>query len=306
MFFFTGYTVTTVLGALLIFAGLLLINEITRRSKLLSIAVYILFPLIMTLFVWPKLAGGNQGGTWFAWVKTYSALAGVLIFLLIRFNEKLARKKWMLFLPAAILALNIAEAIMAEIEAAGMSGEVVAGLVMKGGVWNYLNAAAGLLLILTMTGTFGIRVAKTKSRDMIWPDMGWPWILAYYLWNLSYCYNCISNRSFYAGFLLLTACTLAEFAIRRGAWLQHRAQTLAIFAMFSLTVDYSSYSLFQITSTQQDLPKILLASAALLVNAAVAVNQVRVMRKTGRNPLKEDIYVDEAFYKKNLQANNLH
>lgn len=303
--FFTGYSLQTVLGALVLLGGLLILNELTRRHKYLAILAYIIFPIVMTLFVWPKLAGGNVGGTWFAWVKTYSALAGVLIFMAIRYIPALAQKKWMLFLPAGILALNIAEAILAEIECASMNGEVVAGLVMQGGIWNYLNAIAGVVLILTMTGTFGIRVAKTKSQDMVWADQGWPWIIAYDLWNLSYCYNCISNRSFYAGFILLVACTFAEFVLRRGAWLQHRAQTLALFAMFSLTVDYSSLPLFQITSTQSDLPKTLLAGAALLANLAVMFLQIQTMRRTGRSPLRDDLYVETAFYQKNLKANHL-
>lgn len=303
--FFTGYTLSTVLGALIIFGGLVIFNELTRKSKMLSIAMYIVFPIVMTLFVWPNLVGGNRGGTWFAWVKTYSALAGVLIFMAIRYIPSLAKKKWMLFLPAAILVINIIEAIIAELECAKMSGEVISGLVMQGGIWNYLNIVAGIVLILTMTGTFGIRVARTKSKDMVWPDMGWPWIIAYDLWNLSYCYNCISNRSFYAGFLLIAACTFAEFALRRGAWLQHRAQTLALFGMFSLTVDYSSLSMFQITSTQADLPKTLLAGAALIANLGVMVYEIRTIKKTGRNPLREDIYVDSSFYRANLEANNL-
>ncbi|HZJ68423.1 MAG TPA: DUF5692 family protein [Candidatus Eisenbacteria bacterium] len=303
--FFTGYTLTTILGALIIFAGLLILNELTRKNKMLSIIIYIVFPIIMTLFVWPRLAAGGRELTWFAWIKTYSALAGVLIFMAIRFNEKLAKKKWMLFLPAAILIINIIEAIIAEFECAGMDGQVVSGLVMQGGIWSYLNAFAGIILILTMTGTFGIRVANTKSKDMVWADMGWPWIIAYDLWNISYCYNCISNRSFYAGFLLIASCTFAEFVFKRGAWLQHRAQTLALFAMFSLTVDYANLPLFQITSTQSDLPKTLLAAAALIANLAVMVYEIKKIKETGRNPIREDIYVDTKFYQKNLKANNL-
>ena len=300
--FFKGYTLTTILGALAILGGLLVLNELTRKNKKLSIFMYILLPIFMTIFVWPKIAGGN---TWFAWVKTYSALAGVLIFMGIRYIPSLAKKKWVLFFPAAILVINIIEAIFAELEAVNMNGEVVSGLLMQGGVWNYINAAAGVVLVLTMTGTFGIKVAKTKSKDMVWPDMGWPWIIAYDLWNISYCYNCISNRSFYAGFILILACTFAEFFLKRGVWLQHRAQTLSLFAMFSLTVNYGSMSMFQITSTQADLPKILLASAALIANVAVMVNQIYTMKKDKRNPLKDDVYVNTNFYKANLEANNL-
>lgn len=82
---------------------------------------------------------------------------------------------------------------------------------MIGGSWNVINAIAGILNIITITGWLGIQIGKTKSQDMVWADQLWFWIIAYDLWNLSYCYNCISNRSFYAGFLLLVSCTAAEF-----------------------------------------------------------------------------------------------
>lgn len=63
------------------------------------------------LFIWPKTAGGNVGGTWFAWVKTYSALAGVIGFMLLRYIPKLQKNKFMLTYPALILAVNILEAV---------------------------------------------------------------------------------------------------------------------------------------------------------------------------------------------------
>ena len=37
-------------------------------------------PIVLTVFVWPHTAGeGSSTGTWFHWVKVYSALAGCLI-----------------------------------------------------------------------------------------------------------------------------------------------------------------------------------------------------------------------------------
>ena len=71
---------------------------------------------------------------------------------------------------------------------------------------------------------------------MIWPDMIWAWIIAYDLWNFAYTYNCISDHSAYAGLALLLACTIPTFFIKKGAWLQHRAQTLALWIMFVMTV----------------------------------------------------------------------
>ena len=306
MLFFTGYSLTSILVFIGLTAALIGLNEITRRFKWAGIAMYVIIPIIATFFIWPKTAGGNVGGTWFAWVKTYSALAGVIGFMLLRYIPKLQKNKFMLTYPALILAINILEAVYADLECLPKTGQIEAGLQMIGGPWNVLNAIAGILNIITITGWLGIQIGKTHSQDMVWADQLWFWIIAYDLWNLSYCYNCISNRSFYAGFLLLVSCTAAEFFIRRGAWLQHRAQTLALWAMFSLTVDYSAAeSYFSITSTQSDLPKLLLSGAALLFNICVLVYEIRTIRRTKKNPLKEAIYTELGAYKKNLEANGL-
>ncbi|MGD9964607.1 MAG: DUF5692 family protein, partial [Candidatus Izemoplasmatales bacterium] len=64
-----------------IFVGLILINELTRRSKVLSVITFILIPVLFTIFIWGKTDSENTSGNWFAWVKTYSALAGVIGFM---------------------------------------------------------------------------------------------------------------------------------------------------------------------------------------------------------------------------------
>lgn len=303
MFFFTGYTVTNILVFILALAILIALNELTRRSKVLAIICYIAIPVVFTFLVWPK---SNAGGTWFSWAKTYSALAGVLIFMAIRYIPRLEKNKVMLTLPPVILALNILEAVAADIECFFKNGEVEAGLEMWGGPWNIINAIAGIILIITITGWLGIRVSEKKSRDMIWADQLWFWIVAYDLWNLSYCYNTISNRSFYAGFLLLVACTVVEFTLSRGAWLQHRAQTLALFAMFSITFDYTAWpGLFTITSTQSPAPKMILAILSIASNVAVLVYEIYTIRKTRKNPLKEPIYTELKSYQTIMKANGL-
>lgn len=308
MFFFTGYSIWGALVALLCLVSLVALNEISRRSRILSLLLYLAFPVVATLFIWPRVAGkgGANGGTWFSWVKTYSALAGVLIFMAIRFVPRCKENKVMLALPMAILALNILEAVFADLECFFKDGVVEGGLLMIGGPWNIINAVAGILLILTITGWFGITVSNRKSRDMVWADQLWFWIVAYDLWNMSYCYNCISNRSFYAGFLLIVSCTLCEFLFRRGVWLQHRAQTLALWAMFSLSVDYSAYgNLFPIVSTQQNVPKLVLSILSLGANIIVAAFEIGMIKKTGRNPLREPLYVGLESYRAVLRDNLL-
>jgi len=311
MFFFTNYTWQNVLIGLAVLVGLILVNDITRRSKWLSIAVYIVLPLVLTFTVWPKTAvRGN--GDWFPVVKTYSALVGVVGFMAIRYIKGASTKKWLLFFPFLILSINIAEAVYRDFEVFfAYRGEAVMntvdGLFMQGGIWNVLNAIAGIVLILTLSGVFGIKVANTKSKDMIWPDQLWFWIIAYDLWNISYCYNCISTRSMYAGLLLLLSCTLSEFFLKKGAWLQHRAQTLALWAMFSITFsNYAKSPLFSITSSYKPAALIVISILSIGSNIAVLVYEIMHIVKTKRNPVTEDLYSDLKSYKVVLKDNNLN
>jgi len=177
----------------------------------------------------------NTSGNWFAWVKTYSALAGVIGFMAIRHIEKLQKNKWILLFPGLILSINILEAVFRDFEVFSKTNVIENGLTLIGGPWNIINGIAGILSIITITGWFEIKIAKTKSKDMIWADQLWFWIIAYGVWNLSYVYNCIPERAFYAGVALIFSSTLLAFFSAKGAWLQHRAQTLALWAMFTLT-----------------------------------------------------------------------
>ena len=306
-FFFEGYTVATVLGFLALTAALVVLNELTRRSKIFSILIYCVLPVVLVVLIAMDVVGSPSSKTWFGVIKTYSALAGVIGFMLIRYT-KLGNKKFAWYFPVAILGINILEAIYRDYEVfANFKTMTVdaAGIVQLGGPWNLMNALAGVFLLLTMTGWVGIKVANTKSRDMVWADQLWFWIIAYDLWNMAYCYNCISTRAMYAGFALLVSCTVAEFFIKRGIWLQHRAQTLALFGMFSLAVDYQALPVFSITATYNPTAWTVLSALALIVNAAVFAYEVCVIVKTKRNPLKKEMFTHLPAYRKNLEANGL-
>ena len=306
-FFFEGYAVATVLGFLALTAALVVLNELTRRSKIFSILMYCVLPVVLVVLIAMDVVGSPSSKTWFGVIKTYSALAGVIGFMLIRYT-KLGNKKFAWYFPVAILGINILEAIYRDYEVfANFKTMTVdaAGIVQLGGPWNLMNALAGVFLLLTMTGWVGIKVANTKSRDMVWADQLWFWIIAYDLWNMAYCYNCISTRAMYAGFALLVSCTVAEFFIKRGIWLQHRAQTLALFGMFSLAVDYQAMPVFSITATYNPTAWTVLSALALIVNAAVFVYEVCVIVKTKRNPLKKEMFTHLPAYRKNLEANGL-
>lgn len=305
--FFEGYSWLTIAGVLLLVVLLVVLNEITRRSKALSIAVYCVLPVVLVVLIAMGIVSSPSSKTWFGVVKTYSALIGVIGFMLIRYT-KLGNKKFAWYFPVAILAINIIEAIYRDIEVFSTFKELTvdeAGLTVLGGPWNLMNALAGVFLLLTMTGWVGIKVANTKSKDMVWPDQLWFWILAYDLWNVAYCYNSISTRAMYAGVVLIISCTVAEFFIKEGAWLQHRAQTLAIFGMFSLAVDYQAMEMFSITATYNPTAWTALSAIALVANIAVFIYEIIAIKRTHRNPLKEELYTDNKWYKKNLAANNL-
>ncbi len=289
MFFFEGYSVESILIALLVLAGLILLNEGTRRNKYLSVAFFIIVPVVFTIFVWPKTAGsGTDAGYWFAWVKTYSVLAGVIGFMAFRYIKGLENNKIVLLFPAFILGVNILEAVVRDFECYTMN-TVENGLNIIGGPWNIINGIAGILSILTMTGLLGLKVAKTKTKDMIWPDLLWFWIIAYDLWNMSYLYNAIPERSFYAGVVLLASCTIPAFLIKKGAWLQHRAHTLALFAMFSLTFSYGQSEYFSITSTHNPTALLILSITALAANVGVLGFEIVKIIKTRKNPITEDL-----------------
>ncbi|HCQ88672.1 MAG TPA: hypothetical protein DIU45_01520 [Clostridium sp.] len=298
MFLFENIPWYSALVGLAVLAGLIFINEITRRSKWLAILMYFVLPIVMTIAVWPKTAGkGTTVGYWFPWVKTYSALAGVLGFMALRYIKDLDTKKWMLAFPPLILSINILEAVFREFQCYNFNG-IVDNIFISGGPWNIMNGIAGILNIITISGWIGIYVSKDKSKDMIWPDQLWFWIIAYDLWNFAYVYNCIADHSFYAGAILLLSCTIPAFFIKKGAWLQHRAQTLALWTMFSLTFPtFADTSKFAVYSSHNEAALWVVSGLALAANIAVFIYHFGRIIKYKRNPFRDEIYTDLKEYK---------
>lgn len=306
-FLYEGLTIESFLALLAFIGAFLFLNEISRRSKTVSVLMFVLLPVMLALGIFFGPLGSPTGKTWFGWVKVVSALAGVYGFLLIRFT-KLGTKKFAAVFPAAILSINIAEAVFRELEIFVTYKTLTVdagGIVVQGGPWNILNAIAGVFTIITLTGFVGIRVSKDKSRDMIWPDMTWPYVIGYTLWNYAYVYNCISTRSLYAGFGILTAAVIAEYFFKRGAWLQHRAQILSLYAMFSLSVDFQTASFFKVLPTYSTGALMSLSVVSFVFNLGVFFFMVYTMRQKKVNPIKQELYAHTDAYQKTLTANGL-
>ena len=160
-----------------------------------------------------------------------------------------------------------------------------------------MNAIAGIINIITITGWVGITIRKKtktdKSCDMLWPDMLWFWIIAYDLWNFAYTYNCLPHHAWYCGFALLLAPTLCSFTIGKGAWLQHRAQTLAIWCMFAQTFPwFQDMGTWRVDSTYNPTIYFMVSFVALVANIAVLIYMGYKMKVTKRNPYKQELYVD--------------
>lgn len=304
MFIFDSISWQAGLMWFVVVAALMLINELTRSSKWFSYVIYIALPIALSVLIWPKTAGPDSStGTWFHWVKVYSALAGVLGFMYIRYNKKAAQNKFWLTFPALILSINIFEAVMRDFQvysefSGDKFGTVINFVTMQGGSWNIMNGIAGILNILALSGWLGIFITKGKKyNDMIWPDMLWWWIIAYDVWNFAYVYNCVSDHAFFAGAALLVSCTIPAFFFGKGAWLQHRAQTLAIWMMFTMSFPaFSDTSMFAVQSSHNTTTLTIISAIALAINVALIIFHVSKIIKGKRNPLAQEVYTGTKAY----------
>lgn len=300
---------------ILVFVILFAANEFSRRSTIVGFLCFIVLPTVLSV-LWFTALSDTTYTDWFHLAKVYSSTAGCIGFWCIRHlhgtnkktgkSWKLSDYKLALCFPPLILAINILEAVVRDIEV-GLNysqGGTLAdeAMYVLGGPWNFMNAIAGILNIIAITGWFGICVRKvTKkdgSKDMIWPDMLWFWIIAYDLWNFAYTYNCLPGHAWYCGFALLLAPTLCAFTLGKGAWLQHRAQTLALWCMFAQTFPFFiDKGAFAVSSTYNKAPLFIFSLAALLVNVAVCIYMIYKVVKTKRNPYATELYTDLKEYK---------
>jgi hypothetical protein len=301
---------------LVVFAALFVANELSRRFKWIGFFCFIVLPVILSV-LWFTVLKNSAYLDWFHLLKVYSSTAGCVGFWCIRhvrgknkdgLEWRLADEKVALCFPPLILAINIIEAVVRDVEVglnfAGGALDPMADVpvILLGGPWNFMNAAAGILNIITITGWFGVCLRKkTKrdgGRDMLWPDMLWFWIIAYDLWNFAYTYNCLPHHSWYCGFALLLAPTICTFTVGRGAWLQHRAHTLALWCMFAQTFPtFQDVGRFRVDSTYSPGVYFTVSFIALLVNVLVLAYMIYKAAVTKRNPYKGELYTDLSSYK---------
>jgi hypothetical protein len=319
MFVFNYAEGASVLGVwavwILVFVALFGLNEISRRMKWVGFSFFVVMPIVLSV-LWFTVLKDTTYTDWFHLAKVYSSTAGCIGFWCIRHVKgknkttgkewRLSEMKWALCFPPLILAINILEAVTRDFQVGmqyhGLGMLTDEAMQVLGGPWNFMNGIAGILNIITITGWFGIcirkKTEKDGSMDMLWPDMVWFWIVAYDLWNFAYTYNCLPGHAWYCGFALLLAPTLCAFTIGKGAWLQHRAQTLAIWCMFAQTFPlFQDKGAFAVASTYNSNVQFVVSLLALLANIAVFVYMIYKSAKTKRNPYLGELYTDLEKYK---------
>ena len=315
------------LGWLLVFLGLILTNEIARRSKKGGIFFFLVLPGVLTVYFIAVAVGASMGAqwalnnptylymnSWFHYAKLYAATIGCIGFMMLKYQWGIGRKEWFKPFPFVIVAINILIAVGSDFESAVKGAMSVDGwwlssenVWLYGGWWNWLNGIAGLLNIFCMTGWWGIYSSKKKD-DMLWPDMIWLYILAYDIWNFQYTYLNLPTHSWYCGVALLLAPTVAACLWNKGGWIQNRANTLAIWCMFAQV-----FPLFQDRSVFTTIPVLyadgfmdaavrptaadpraqgVISVISLAVNALVLALVIRRAIQQKKNPYKNEIFTD--------------
>jgi len=198
--------VVFVMGLLALLWGM---QELQRREPRFVAAFFLLLPPLLVPY-WARVYQTDL----FHWVKLFSVIAGVLWFTALR-HTRFGKVRWAYYGVFVILAANILEAVLQD-----LSG---------GHLAHYLNATAGILLIVTLLDRLdSIQVnADSRFRDLEWGSMTLAWIIGYTLWNwtfvfLQYPWNAGKHIA------VLGAALLVGLQNPR-RWLQARAFTLGTY-----------------------------------------------------------------------------
>ena len=331
-----AFSAYKLLGWLMAFLGLVILNEIGRRTKFGGILIFVAIPLALTIYFIAIYAAAAKGAewaltnptyvhmnSWFHYAKLYAADCGCIGFMMLKYKWGIGAKEWFKPFPFIIVAINILIAVGSDFESAIKGAMSVdgwwlssEGVWLYGGWWNVLNGIAGILNILCMTGWWGIYSSKGR-QDMLWPDMTWMFILAYDVWNFEYTYLNLPTHSWYCGLALLLAPTFAAAVWNKGGWIQNRANTLAIWCMFAQVVpafqDYSKFSVLPSVYgdtydavgymdasirpiTAHPQAQGVIAVASIVTNVVVLAFIIKRSIELKRNPYKNEIWMGTKDY----------
>jgi hypothetical protein len=159
------------LGWVMVFVGLVVMNEIARRTKAGGIFCFFVLPAALTIYFIAIYIGAAKGAdwalqndtyvhmnSWFHYAKLYAATAGCIGFMMLKYKWGIGKKDWFKVFPFAIVAINILIAVGSDFESA-IKGGISGGwwlssenVWLYGGWWNWVNGIAGIINIFCMTG----------------------------------------------------------------------------------------------------------------------------------------------------------
>ena len=156
------------LGWLLVFAGLILANELARRTKMGGIFCFLIVPAALTVYFIAIYVGAANGAewalnnptyvhmnSWFHYAKLYAATAGCIGFMMLKYKWKIGKTNWFKVFPFVIVAINILIAVVSDFES-GVRGAMALAeygdrwwlssenVWLYGGWWNWVNGIAGI------------------------------------------------------------------------------------------------------------------------------------------------------------------
>ena len=105
-----------IIGWVLVFVGLIVMNELGRRTKTGGMIIFVIIPAILTLYfilAHMGMFGGKENPTvafmdgWFHYFKLYAADIGCVGFMMIKYKWGLGKKEWFKWWPWFIVAYDI-------------------------------------------------------------------------------------------------------------------------------------------------------------------------------------------------------
>ena len=114
-----------------VFVGLVLLNEIARRSKAGGVLCFIVVPAVLTVYFIAIAIGAAKGqdwalnnqtyiyqNGWFHYAKLYAATIGCIGFMFLKYKWGIGKKEWFKVFPFLIVAINILIAVASDFESA--------------------------------------------------------------------------------------------------------------------------------------------------------------------------------------------
>lgn len=235
-------------------------EALRHAGKWLLWSLFLLVPLVLTPY-WVRV---NEFGP-FLWIKTYSVFFCVGWGALLRFTS-LGRRPWARFGIPVLLAVNIFEATILDL--------------LERGLPHQLNAAAGLMLIVTLP--YGVKATRVDSasrcRDLLFGTTR-GWVCGYTVWNWTFvCLNYPSLTGHHTAVLL---CGLIVAAIDPRRWTQTRACVLGINLLAMATCNTTMTSWLDPPNWSNEVLAIVAAGTALTIVVGCSIHALRPLKIAG-------------------------